>query len=156
MDDFSPDLNEYGVLPLLAKTRRCADVYINKRLQLMGVGLTLKQIVVLKSLALDGPLPQSSLAFCTDRDKASLARFVNTLEKKNLLARIPSKEDKRVNLVHLTASGEKVFNEALPVFKKIILEVQEGISQEELNQVSITLSKLRSNINSLKNSCTSN
>ena len=54
----------------------------------------------------DGPLPQHDLAFLTDRDKTSLTRLLSTMEKKNLVARITSSEDKRVNLFIASAHNQ--------------------------------------------------
>ncbi len=152
----APEFEEYGILPTLGKTVKCIDIYVNNKLKEAGVSLTKKQLLVLKKLTENGPLPQNDLAFITDRDKASLARFINTLEKKNLVARIPSSTDKRINMVHLTKQGEKVFGETEPLFKSLAQQIQAGIPQAELDQVVDTLLKIKENIHSLKSSCTNN
>ncbi len=147
---------EYGIVPTLGKTVKCIDIYVNHQLREFGIDLTKKQLLVLKKLIENGPLPQGDLAFVTDRDKASLARFINTLEKKNLVARIPSSTDKRINIVHLTKHGEKVFNETEPLFKKLAQKIQAGIPEEELEQATRTILKIKENVESLKSSCISN
>jgi len=146
----------YGVLPYLGKTMKCIDQYINGKLKDANVDLTKKQFLVLKSLTLRGPLPQNDLAFVTERDKASLARFINTLEKKNLVARIPSTKDKRVNIIHLTTHGETTFKETEPFFKGIVIDVQKNIPEEDLEMLKNTLNKIKNNINSSETSCTNN
>lgn len=154
--DCTSHISEFGILPYLGKTIKCIDIYINNQLKEAGIDLTKKQILVLKSLATKGPLAQHDLAFITERDKASLARFINTLEKKNLVARIASPTDKRINIVHLTKNGEKVYQSTLPIFKKLVLGIQENISESELNQTIDTLMKIKNNIKTHKKSCTSN
>ncbi|WP_417590358.1 MarR family winged helix-turn-helix transcriptional regulator [Owenweeksia hongkongensis] len=155
-NECTSDIGEYGIMPTLGKTLKHVDIYINAQLKKAGIDLTKKQLLVLKALTRRGPLPQNDLAFITERDKASLARFVNTLEKKNLVARIPSPTDKRINIVHLTKQGEKLFQNTEPFFKKLVLQVQQNISESELAQAANTLSKIKQNIENLKNSCTSN
>ena len=147
---------EYGILPKLGKTLKYVDTYINNQLKVASIDLTKKQVLVLKSLGAKGPLPQNDLAFITERDKASLARFINTLEKKNLVARIPSSTDKRINMVHLTKHGETVLQNTLPVFQKLVLQIQENIPKSELLQAANTLSKIKENINTLKGRCSDN
>ena len=139
-------ITEYGILPWLGKTIKCVDIYINHNLKEAGIDLTIKQMLVLKALSTNGPLPQNDLAFITERDKASLARFINTLEKKNLVARLPSATDKRINMVNLTKHGEKVYQSTLPIFKKLVLQVQENIPEQDLEQSAKTLSKIKDNV----------
>lgn len=150
------DIGEYGIMPTLGKTVKLIDIYINGQLKKAGIDLTKKQLLVLKALTHKGPLPQNDLAFITERDKASLARFTDTLEKKNLVARIPSPTDKRINIVHLTKHGEKLFQNTEPIFKSLIMQVQQNISQPDLEQVASTLSKIKQNVENLKSGCTSN
>ena len=154
--DCTTYITEYGILPWLGKTMKWVDIHINTSLKKEGVDLTKKQMLVLKALSMKGPLPQNDLAFITERDKASLARFVNTLEKKNLVARIPSATDKRINMVHLTKHGEMVFQSTVPIFRKLVLQIQENIPEEELEQVARTLEKIKGNIENLKSGCNSN
>lgn len=154
--EFDMQATGYGILPMLGKTVKYIEAYINNQLKYVGIDLTKKQFLVLKTLTQKGPLPQNDLAFITDRDKASLARFINTLEKKNVVARIPSTSDKRINIVHLTKRGEKLFQETEPVFQKIVLQIQKNISETELNQVTNTLLKIKENIKNIKSSCINN
>ena len=137
---------DYGILPLLGKTVKCIDIFINNNLKQSGFDLTKKQLLVLKALSSNGPLPQQNLAFITERDKASLTRFINTLEKKRLVSRIPLATDKRINMVHLTKLGEKVFQNTVPIFRKLVLQIQEDIPEQELQHLARALDKINENI----------
>ncbi len=140
----------------MVKTLKCVDAFITQELAAHGIALSRKQMVVLKIIKKNGPLPQHDLAYVTDRDKASLTRFINTLEKKNLVARIPSKEDKRVNLIHLTKQGEKLLQDCLPLFKTIAAKMHEGVSTEDRKTVLDTLSKIQENTKKHNNRCNDN
>ncbi len=137
---------EHFMLPWIGKTMKHIDLFIQSRLSEQGVYLTRQQVVLMKILHQDGPLPQNDLAFLTDRDKTSLTRLINGMEKKNLVARITSTEDKRVNLVHLTKKGEKVLNETAPLLLAIANELEKGISAEDKETVIRLLKTIQENI----------
>lgn len=147
---------EDNIVPWMVKTMKCVDAFVSHELADGGVPLSRKQMVVLKIIYKNGPLPQNDLAFVTDRDKASLTRFINTLEKKNLVARIASKEDKRVNLIHLTKQGEKLLQDNLRLFQTVAEKMHEGITMEERKMVIDILNRIRENTKKHNNRCKDN
>jgi DNA-binding MarR family transcriptional regulator len=92
----------------------------------------------------------------TDRDKTSLTRLITGMEKKNLVARIPSRDDKRINLIHLTTTGEKVLNETMPELLKLMHELQAGVSESDQEAVIRAMKQIQTNIENQSNSCISN
>lgn len=141
------------ILPWIGKTMKMIDGYVNTRLSEKGVPLTRQQIVLMKTLYHEGPQQQNNLAFLTERDKTSLTRLVNGMERKNLVARITSPDDKRVNLIHLTKNGEKVLNETAPLLLSIAQDLQANISTEHRKTVIKALEQIQENIGK---SCNSN
>ncbi|MTI31373.1 MarR family winged helix-turn-helix transcriptional regulator [Xanthovirga aplysinae] len=137
---------DYTLTPWIGKTAKMISLYFSDKLQSRGIDLTKTQCILLKILHDKDGVPQNELAFITERDKTSLTRLVNTMEKKNLLERVPSEEDKRVNLVYLTEEGRKIFERALPVIKEIVEELQKGISEEEVNYAIGIIKKVQNNI----------
>lgn len=137
---------EHLLLPWIGKTMKHIDLFINARLSEQGVHLSRQQVILMKILIQDGPLPQNDLAFLTDRDKTSLTRLINGMEKKNLVARTTSPDDKRVNLVHITKKGEKVLNETAPVLLAIASEIEKGVSKEDKEAVIRTMKTIQENI----------
>lgn len=144
------------MMPWIGKTMKHIDLFIATKMAERGVNLTRQQVILMKILFHDGPLPQHDLAYFTDRDKASLTRLLSTLEKKNLVARITSPEDKRVNLVHLTKNGEKVLNEITPILLEVIMHMQEGISEADQKVVINVMKRIQENTAKHTNSCTNN
>ncbi|MCB0755080.1 MAG: MarR family transcriptional regulator [Flavobacteriales bacterium] len=147
---------EEMMMPWIGKTMKHIDLFIATRMAEHGVNLTRQQVILLKILFHDGPLPQNNLAFLTDRDKTSLTRLLATMEKKNLVARITSAEDKRVNMVHLTKHGEKVLQEIAPVLLQTMMFMQEGISEEDQRVVIQTMKKIQENIEKHDIGCSNN
>lgn len=147
---------EHLMMPWIGKTMKHIDWFISTKMAEHGINLTRQQVILLKILFHDGPLPQNDLAYLTDRDKTSLTRLLSTMEKKNLVARITSQEDKRVNMVHLTKNGEKVLNETAPVLLEVIMHMQEGITEDDQETVINVMRKIQDNIDKHINSCSNN
>ena len=144
------------MMPWIGKTMKHIDLFIATKMAEKGINLTRQQVILLKILFHDGPLAQNDLAYFTDRDKTSLTRLLGTMEKKNLVARITSPEDKRVNLVHLTKHGEKILNEISPILLEVIMQMQEGISEEDQKVVINVMKRIQGNIETHIDSCNTN
>jgi len=139
---------EKTMMPWIGRSMKVIDYFIMDRFAQKGIELTKVQWLLLRRLKeLNGEI-QHNLAFLTNRDKASLTRLLTTMEKKNLVARIPSDTDHRANKIFLTANGEKMLKKADPVIAKIVEEMHEGISEKDRMQVVDTLKKLIQNIKS--------
>lgn len=138
---------DFYVVPWLGKTMKFIDYYITDGLREQGIDLTKTQMLMLHKLKMADGQPQHNLAFITNRDKASLARLLTTMENKNLVARIPCGTDGRVNLIYLTKHGEQMLDKAKPVLKKILDEIQQGLSGKEIKTVISVMKKIQKNIN---------
>ena len=135
-------------MPWIGRSMKTIDYYIMDRFAQNDIELTKVQWLLLKRLSYLNGESQHNLAFLTNRDKASLTRLLTTMEKKNLVARIPSKVDQRVNQIFITSRGEKILKRAQPVIDDIIEDMQKGISAAERKTVIAVLKKLIANIRS--------
>ena len=136
------------LIPWMGRTMKVLDYFISDKLCENGIELTKVQLILLYKLKEVDGQPQHSLAYLTNRDKASLARLLNTMEKKNLVARIPSKSDNRINHIYLTKHGDEMLKNAAPVMTDILSQIQEGISDSEIDNVIKVLKKINKNIKS--------
>ena len=136
------------LMPWLGKTMKVIDYFIMDRFSEKGIALTKVQWLLLTRLKEMNGESQHNLAFLTNRDKASLTRLLTTMDNKNLVARIPSNEDHRINHIYITAYGEKVLKMTTPVLEGMIEEMQAGISNQERAMVIDVLKKLINNIKS--------
>lgn len=123
---------EDTLLPWMGRTMKLVDAYITNQLTEHNIDLTKVQLILLKILYSNDGQPQNDLAILTNRDKASLARLLDVVERKGLVVRVPSKEDKRIKLVHITKKGMDYYERARPLLKEMILKIQQGISSEEI------------------------
>ena len=134
------------LMPWIGKSMKAIDYFIMDRFSEKGIGLTKVQWLLLKRLKEMNGESQHNLAFLTNRDKASLTRLLTTMEKKNMVARIPSKSDQRINRIYITSHGEKILKLAQPVVEAMIEEMQFGILEEDRMLVIKVLKKLMNNI----------
>ena len=137
---------ENTLAPWLGKTMKMIDNHIQDVFYEMNINLTKIQWVLLKKLNEKNGVPQQELAFLTGRDKTSLTRLINTMEKKSLVARIPSKSDRRINHIHLTKKGEQLFKETLPVMENFAKSLQENISDKEITDTIKVIKTVQENL----------
>jgi len=137
------------LVPWLVRTAKMLDYFQNKELQSLGFDLTKEQFVALKILSESNGASQNKLVCITNRDKTSMTRLVNTLEKKNYIARIPSQEDKRINQLFITKAGKKILNDVTPYVIKNIDKLQKGVNVDETNMIIDALKRIQKNIGEL-------
>ncbi|MEJ7674181.1 MAG: MarR family transcriptional regulator [Chitinophagaceae bacterium] len=73
-----------------------------KILKRSGLDITIEQWSVLYHLWKEDGQSQQQLCDATFRDKPGITRLVDNLEKLKLVKRVPSKDDRRINLIYLT------------------------------------------------------
>ena len=134
-------------MPWMGKTMKFLDYFLTDGLRDNKINLTKTQIIMLHRLEMADGQPQNNLAFITNRDKASLARLLTTMENKNLVARIPSKEDGRVNLIYITKHGIDMLEKAKPILRMLMDEMQAGLTKQEIESVINVMKKIQNNIN---------
>ena len=139
------DINN-TLIPWVGKTGKMLSIFLNHRLQDLGLPLTTKQWILLHILHRSDGKPQNELALITERDKASLVRLINNMEKNMLVIRVQDQHDKRINRIYLSEPGKKVYATALPEVYRAYQEIQDGITQKEIEQTILILQRLLQNI----------
>jgi DNA-binding MarR family transcriptional regulator len=80
------------------------------------------------------------------KDKASTARLISSLEKKELLYRMPGKKDGREKLVYLTDKGKAVMKQATDLVKDVLEKAYANIDREALNMCKAVLTQAYKNL----------
>src|SRR5829696_3931795 len=81
---------------------------LQKKLNASGLNLTIEQWSVLYHLWKEDGKSQQELCNATFRDKPSITRLVDNLEKLGLVKRMPSENDRRMNQIYLTKQAQKL------------------------------------------------
>ena len=134
------------LVPWVGKTGKMIAVFIGQRLRENHIDLTTKQWILLEILNGEDGRPQSDLALITERNKASLVRLINTMERKKLVKRKQDVLDRRVNNIFLTDHGRSVYETTLPTVRKAFEHLQQDIQIENIESVISTMKKVLDNI----------
>lgn len=127
-----------------------ASTAITRRLQrnLRGTSgsMTAEQWSIMYHLWQEEGLTQQELAHFTYRDKPSITRLINNLEKLGLVIRVNDKQDRRSNLIYLTKEGRKLKDHGMSQAHKTLGEALEGVAQDDLKIAQIILAKIFQNL----------
>jgi MarR family 2-MHQ and catechol resistance regulon transcriptional repressor len=107
-------------------------------------GLTAGQFGVLEALLHLGPLHQCDLAQKLLNTGGNVTMIIDNLEKRDMVRRERSKEDRRFVRVHLTEAGNKLISEIFPQHVRDItreVNILTAQEQEELGRLCRKLGK---------------
>jgi len=111
-----------------------------------GVNLTAEQYLVMDTLWNEGTLTQQAIAFIIQKDKNSVTQFIDNLEKKGLVKRSISKEDRRVNNIVVTEKGMALKDSTKQLAIDTMNHALEGIPEEDVQTFVGVLKKVGANI----------
>jgi DNA-binding MarR family transcriptional regulator len=111
-----------------------------------GVNLTAEQYLVMDTLWNEGTLTQQAIAFIIQKDKNSVTQFIDNLEKKGLVARSVSKDDRRVNNIVVTKEGMALKDSTKQLAIKTMEKALEGIPEQDVLTFVDVLKKVCANI----------
>ncbi len=127
-----------------------ASIAVARRLQRKfnqaGLNITIEQWSVLCQLWKEDGSSQQELCNRTFRDKPSITRLVDNLERLQLVQRVPSESDRRINLVHLTRQGQKLEEQTMHLAEETLNEALNGISTENINLCKEILQRVYENV----------
>lgn len=95
--------------------------------------ITPEQWTVLIFLWKRDGVTQQELCNATFKDKPSMTRLIDNMEKQHLVVRISDKADRRTNLIHLTKTGKELEDRASVVVEQTLREALKDITIEELS-----------------------
>ena len=115
---------------------------LQKNFRNAGLDITIEQWSILYHLWKEDGLSQLELGNRTFRDKASTNRLIDNLEKQELVVRVASKEDRRINLVYLTDIAKPLQQITYELANQTMNEALLDISKEEIaNTVAFLISE---------------
>ena len=123
--------------------------YTTLMLKQNKVGLTPEQFLLMDLLWNQGPSSQQKLADNMQKDKNSITKLVDALEKKKLVVRERNSDDRRSNTVVLTEKGASMKDEAKEAGISMLDKMLEGIDDKELKKFLKTLGKMSDNMDRL-------
>lgn len=111
-----------------------------------GIDITTEQWSVLACLWKKDKVTQQTLCNLTSKDKPSMTRLIDKLEKRNLVTRVSDHNDRRINLIHLTDKGMALQQKATELVQKIATKTLDNILEEELIMSKAVLKRIMVNL----------
>jgi DNA-binding MarR family transcriptional regulator len=112
-----------------------------------GLDITVEQWSVLVHLWKDDGVSQQELCLRTFRDKPSITRLVDNMEKQGLVQRVASKDDRRINLVFLTDAARSLRDLTMQLANQTLLDGLDGVSPEDIEVTRKVLTRVYENLN---------
>lgn len=125
---------------------RAINRKLSDNLRVAGNKITSEQYGVLKQLWLEEGQTQLDLACKTSKDKPSITRLLNNLERKGLIERKVNDNDKRCNKIYLTSKGESLKTLCLSIANQTVDEATKSIKKSDLNVCKKVLANICDNL----------
>jgi len=119
---------------------------LQKKFNAAGINLTIEQWSVLYHLWKDDGKSQQELCNATFRDKPSITRLIDNLEKLNLVKRVPDDKDRRINKVFLTRAAVKLEEETMALAEATLNEALEGVPPAQIEMCKEVLQMVYDNL----------
>ena len=111
-----------------------------------SIDITTEQWSVLACLWEKDKVTQQALCSLTAKDKPSMTRLIDKLEKRNLVTRVSDNNDRRINLIHLTDAGLALQQRATQIVHQVANKTLNNITDEELDTSRTVLKKIMANL----------
>ena len=112
-----------------------------------NISVTPQQWSVLTTLWNEDGIPQQKLADSFSKDKTSMTRLLNNMEKNQLIVRMQDDKDKRNKKIFLTEKSKSLKLESIKIAEKTLLDALEGISHSDLKLSKNVLKRINENLN---------
>ena len=119
---------------------------LQKKFNSSGLNLTIEQWSVLYHLWKEDGISQQELCNATFRDKPSITRLVDNLEKLQLVKRMESENDRRINKIHLTKQALKLQEQTMELAEETLNDALSGVPANQINLCKEVLQKVYDNL----------
>ena len=119
---------------------------LQKNLKQAGMDITIEQWSVLYHLWKEEGQSQQQLCDATFRDKPSITRLVDNLEKLKLVKRVASKNDRRINLIYLTKEAQSLQEKTMEIANQTLNEALAGVTNGQIEIAKEVLQQVYNNL----------
>lgn len=138
--------SEQSLFSLIKRTSKAFRRRLNHRFAEAGHDVTSEQWRILRCLWHKDGQRQQDLADVVHKDKTSITRIVDCMERRDLVVRVHDRLDRRQNLIYLTNKGKRLQEELIQIARRISVEAYQGVAPEDLDIVRRVLTTLHDNL----------
>lgn len=100
-----------------------------------GLDLKFTQFLILKRLAVLGPMSATELARAVELDGGAMTRQLDQLERKGCLRRCPHEQDRRALRIELTDEGHALWQQLTGCNEHVLAAAQASLTADERHQL---------------------
>jgi Transcriptional regulators len=120
--------------------------FLNRKLKENNIGITIEQWSVMATLWEHDIQTQQSICDNIYKDKASVTRLIDALEKNGFVTRQSDPKDRRINLIHLTQNGRDMEEKVNNIIMESVDVASKGISKEDFLMMTDLFRKIIKNL----------
>ena len=120
---------------------------VNRSFQRNELDISYDQWMVVNTIYKKQGVTQIYVAENTRKEPASVSRILKLLEKKEIIARVADRNNKRAKRLYLTPKGDEIHGKATRLFNMIAKDGFNGVHEQEINLFVRILDKVQSNFN---------
>lgn len=148
-DAQSPSRDAFLIMRSLYSLLQQMHKIFIKLLDVHGVSLTAEEWSTLVSLNRHNgkKVNQVALACFLLKDKTTITRYLNSLEKKQCITRIRDEKDRRNSVISITDYGKDILQKSSKINEELFNVVLNGINAEERESLKRILTIIGENVN---------
>ena len=141
--------NDINLGMLIGQVHRLSTKRFVQNSHNSGLDISMDQWIVLGPIWENDGLSHKEISEYCLKDKTSVTKIIDTLEKKNLVVRVSDQLDHRVKRVVLSNKGKELFLQAIPIMELTRDQLREGITEQDIESFRSVLTKIYNNLVSI-------
>lgn len=113
-----------------------------------GINITTEQWSVMACLWNEDNVTQQTLCNLTWKDKPSMTRLIDNLERLNLVKRVSDANDRRKNMIHLTEKGREIMPKTRQIVRQVVEKAVHNIDTKDITLGRTLLKRIMANLES--------
>ena len=123
-------------------TRAANNIHKTINNKLSPFGIAIEQRATLEMIKFEENVNQTTISNLLSKDKTTISRSLNSLEKKGLISKSETLDDKRNKKVALTQKGESILEETTPHISHFRESLASKLTDEEIKMFFKIMDKL--------------
>ncbi len=136
---------------LISVAGRLLAVLLQKELRKNSINVSTEEWRILFYLWIGDGITQKNLAEQSSKDKTTITRQINNMEKKGLVLRKTNPKDKRHRLIFLTDYAKGIEKQTFEVAQGVLEKAEEDISSQDIKVLKKVLKQIINNLKKPKN-----
>jgi len=132
----------------MGRTTRAMSRMLQNVIIHAGYDISIEQWVIIANLNRINGQFQQQLADNIYKNKTSVTRMINALERKGFVERIPDPKDLRQKRIFLTKKGGQLYKKLRPLAMQVQEKATQGIEPDEMEYCKNVLLKIYGNLES--------